>query len=334
MPPQNQSRLHTNDVNLKLEQAEDEISYDKSLDSVDISIDSQEEAGEKDTNISGSIQNNFSEGLSRFFANWRILLLGQLLSLLLASSGAFSASMHFNCNISAPTMQTALVFFLMSFHVIPLLCKKKKRPNSKNPENVNHELEMKGVQDLALGSSISLDSADILRSNSTKTFNHRDPDEENKPHSTCCGLLPLAVPWWAYALFSWILVEASYFTFLALRYTTLPSAALLDNTNIFAAMVGSKFILKRRYSGTHILGAIICCLGVFLNITAEYRKSEEDISDVSGESEKVELEEYPKRLLGDSLAIIGGLFVGLCDVVTELVVKDFVSVNEYLGKRC
>jgi solute carrier family 35 protein F1/2 len=337
MAPHNQSRLHAK----RSEEAEDEISYDKSLDSLDMSIDSQDQEVKNEANLSSSIQNGISEGLSRFFAQWRILLLGQFLSILLACSGAISASMHFNCNISAPTMQTAMVFFLMSFHALPLLRRNTRRrdSNDSDAEEHNNTDDTTGTTNpnptmqngLDLGGSVSIDSTDIFQSNSMKTFNNNNPDEAQKPHSTCCGILPLTVPWWAYAAFACILVEASFFTFLALRYTTLPSAALLDNTNILAAMIGSRLILNRRYSATHIFGAMICCVGVFLNITSDWKKSGEDVTTIDDDLERIEIEEYPKRLLGDCIAIIGGLLVGLCDVVIELVVKDFVSVNEYLG---
>jgi solute carrier family 35 protein F1/2 len=170
--------------------------------------------------------------------------------------------------------------------------------------------------------------------NAPKELNEsKDFDESQivSTYSMCCGILQLNVQWWSYAVFAFVSVEASYLTFLAYRYTTLPSAALLDNTNILAAMIGSRIILKRRYSSSHILGALICCSGIFANIASDLRKSGKEADDLDDFSEQIEAVEYPKRMLGDILAILGGVLVGLSDVLIEMFVKDFVSVHEYLG---
>ena len=73
-------------------------------------------------------------------------------------------------------------------------------------------------------------------------------------------------------------------------------------------------------------------MGVFFNLSSDYEKAGEDATMVDDITEKIEDEEYPKRMLGDALAVLGGLLVGFCDVFIELIVKDLVSVNEYLGE--
>lgn len=314
---------------------EDDISYDPSMNSAGMSVDSKDVKYE--SNLSTSVKTGMSDGVFRFLAQWRILLLGQLLSVLLACSGAFSASMHFNCNISAPTMQTALVFLLMSFHLFPFMINTRKRRkleklNRNDDKNKNTDSSgFPAMEDIALGRSTSVDSSLDVYNRNSKNSPEQSQIQVPRSHSLCCGLISLNAPWWAYAIFACILVQASFFTYLALKFTTLPSASLLDNTNIFAAMVGSRLILKRRYSATHILGAIICCMGVFFNLSSDYEKAGEDATMVDDITEKIEDEEYPKRMLGDALAVLGGLLVGFCDVFIELIVKDLVSVNEYLG---
>ena len=320
-----------------------QVSYDPSLNSVDISIDNQSMKEPK--GLTASIQYKVSEGIRRFLAHWRILLLGQFLSVLLACSSALSASMHFECNISSPTFQTALVFSLMSFHAFALVKKNKftveektgldRREDDKRRPTAGGASENANA---ALGSSFSLDSSDGQEDRRQRNSSGMDENGSESEivlppgsHSMCCGILPLNVPWWSYAIFAFILVEASYFTFLAYRYTTLPSAALLDNTNILAAMIGSRLILKRRYSWTHVLGAMICCIGVVLNLASDFRKAKEDAAMIDDDAELTEAEEYPRRMLGDILSILGGLFVGLSDVLIELLLKDFVSIHEYLG---
>ena len=320
-----------------------QVSYDPSLNSVDISIDNQSSMKEP-KGFPASIQDKVSEGLRRFLAHWRILLLGQFLSVLLACSSALSASMHFECNISSPTFQTALVFSLMSFHAFALVKKNKFTAEEKtgldSREDGQRRPQDGGATNAALGSSFSLDSTDgqeDRRQSNLSGIDEKDNGTESVivlppgSHSMCCGVLPLNVPWWSYAIFAFILVEASYFTFLAYRYTTLPSCALLDNTNILAAMIGSRLILKRRYSWTHVLGAMICCIGVVLNLASDFRKAKEDPAMIDDDAALTEAEEYPRRMLGDFLSILGGLLVGLSDVLIELLLKDFVSIHEYLG---
>jgi len=308
-----------------------QVSYDPSLNSVDISIDNQ--SMKQPTGLTASIKNTVSEGIHRFLAHWRIILLGQFLSVLLACSSALSASMHFECNISSPTFQTTLVFSLMSLHAFALIRKNKFTAEEKSGLGIREDANA------ALGSSFSLDGQEDgqqqQQQGNSSGIDENDPGLESvlppKSHSMCCGILPLNVPWWSYAIFAFILVEASYFTFLAYRYTTLPSASLLDNTNILAAMIGSRLILKRRYSWTHVLGAMICCVGVVFNLASDFQKTKEDAAMIDDDAEKTEAEEYPRRMLGDILAIFGGLIVGLSDVLIELLLKDFVSIHEYLG---
>lgn len=126
--------------------------------------------------------------------------------------------------------------------------------------------------------------------------------------------------------------EAAFFTFLAYKYTSLPSASLLDNVNILAAMVGSRILLKRKYRLSHILGAAICCAGVAFNIFSDVEEGNLDDPDmIDNAVEKIEAEAYPQKMLGDILAVVGGVLVGLCDVIVESIVKDHVSIHEYLG---
>lgn len=303
---------------------------------------------EEDTSF--SIKEKFRNGLERFLAHWRILLLGQFLSILLACSSSLSATMHFECNVSSPTFQTVLVFMLMSLHSIAIIRQKynndytveEKRGFSHDEDDI-HDLGNEEQTGMELGASISIDERNAVNTAQDPRVDSMTPsvyengfdnDVSNptkKSHSMCFGLLPLSVPWWAYTAFAFTLVEASYLTFLAYRYTTLPSASLLDNVNILAAMVGSIFILRRRYNVSHVLGAFICVIGVFLNIYSDLEKSSENIENIDDVSEETQVAEYPKRILGDILAICGGLMVGFSDVLIEMFVKDFVSVHEYIG---
>jgi len=315
--------------------SEDDVSFEPSMENLSLDTDMKKNG----MTTKETAQENVSDGISRFFGHWKILLGGQLLSLLLALSSAMGASMHMQCNISTPTFQTAIVFALMSLHSF-FLCKSGRgsskdgdgsnNHSNKSPPVIPHNDGKRAMADfdpnqLALGREVSITSINISEQN--------DHIELPAPssHTMCCGCIKLNMPWWAYALFAFVSVEASYFTFLAFKYTTLPSASLLDNVNIFAAMLGSKLILRRRYNAAHILGAIICFSGVALNLLSDIQKAGENLDMIDDFSERTELEVYPKRMLGDVLAILGGLVVGSCDVVIEMFLKDYVSVSEYLG---
>lgn len=189
--------------------------------------------------------------------DWRIILGGQLLSFLLAATGAASATLHFECNLSAPTAQMGLVYFLLSFRAI-----------------------------------------DYIRNIRIKEANHR-----NKKM-----LL-------VYPLIAFLDVEANYFTFLAFRYTTLNSVSIFDALAIPSAMICSRLLLRVSYSSIHYYGALICMLGVILNVIRDYTDSSSD------ENSRMK-QEYPHQLLGDAIAIIGGLLHGFRDVMTEYAVKQ------------
>ncbi len=289
---------------------EDELSYDDSVETSGIqTVDMVPPTVEREERViltRNAAKDTLSGGCCRFFAHWKILLAGQGLSILLALSGAMSASMHFDCNVSAPTMQTALVFTLMSFHFLPIKGKGKGTTKSSNNGEENQTSQS---QDTAANTA----------------------EEKVGNYSMLCKRI--YIPWWAYALLALISAEATYLSFLAYKYTSLPSASLLDNTNIIAAMLGSRIILKRKYRATHIIGALICCAGVFFNVFSDFEEEQNEVdpSLIDDVVEKTMAEVYPKKVLGDTFAIIGGLLVGLCDVLIESIVKDHVSVNEYLG---
>ena len=309
---------------------EDDLSFDKSLSITDFSEEMAIQSGTapKRRLISDV---SFYDGISRVKSHWKVLISGQVLSFFLALSGAMGSSLFYECNVSLPTTQAALVFLFMSFHILNLFKQKDTTQRTQDKNNtgiskrkifsygrerggVKNQDDDIRVEDLALGKTVSLDS---------------QKQSSSSPH-TFLGCVQLNVPWWAYFIFSFITVEATYFTFLSYKYTTLMSAALLDNFNIFAAMIASRLILKRRYSWRHLTGVFICLLGVVFNIFSDVEEARDETSEGDIASQ-FEAKEYPHRLIGDLLAILGGVLFGVCDVGIELIVKNFGGVDEYLG---
>lgn len=100
--------------------------------------------------------------------------------------------------------------------------------------------------DLALGTTVSLDSRDVMKDDSIAL-----------PPYSLFGIIPLKMSIWIYFCLSFVFVEATYLSSLALRYTSFFSASMLDNVSIFAAIIASRLILKRRYSWKHILSSYL-----------------------------------------------------------------------------
>ena len=71
-----------------------------------------------------------SRDTSTFFRhlknNWKILLSGQVLSLLLASAGAAQATLHLDCGLSAPTFTMTMIYFGLSSFFFILLWRRRR----------------------------------------------------------------------------------------------------------------------------------------------------------------------------------------------------------------
>ncbi len=343
---------------------DDDVSYDDdSFSTQELSFNDTERSVKPSSRGSGGrivegMGISFSDGIARLKSHWRVLAAGQVISFLIATTGAMSSSLYYECNISIPSTQAILVFAFMGLHFFNLLTRKfRKRKGSSSQKSNSSNLsssktrrnffasgadsnansnenggggggEMQMQQgDLALGKSISLDSHELRRVQDAKA-NNADPSSL-APYSLFG--INIHAPIWAYFIIAVISVQATTFASYAMRYTSLMSASVLDNSNIFAAMIGSRIILKRRYSLFHILGALVCFLGVLLNIVADYKRDQIDPESLDDAFAELESDEYPNRIIGDILAISGGIFFGLSDVIIEIIVKNFGGVHEYLG---
>ena len=127
---------------------------------------------------------------------------------------------------------------------------------------------------------------------------------------------PLAV----YFLLAAMEVQASYWTVKAFRYTTITSITLLDALWLPTVMVLSRFLLKRRYMGVHVLGAMVCLAGVVVNMLADYTSDWQTINDP-----------YPNKIVGDAFAVSGAMMMAVIHVYSEVFVSDVSGPIEYLG---
>jgi solute carrier family 35 protein F1/2 len=169
-----------------------------------------------------------------------------------------------------------------------------------------------------------------------------DDDDDDDSRSSCAlrsrpysflGLMPIRVPKWKYALVASLDVYAQYTTILAYKYTTITNVALFDAFSIPSAIVVSRCFFGRRYTGVHLLAVVACVIGIALNVIQDYMDDErvatEDASQETDQEQYI-AEEYPHKMAGDALAIIGGILFGISNTLQEVTVKDG-SLMEYLG---
>lgn len=236
-----------------------------------------------------------NEGLLCTSTGWKVLFFGQALSFLLASGGAAQATLHLQCNLSAPTFTSSIIYLLLSLNLIPL-CRQGRRKLLLPSSCDDDECEGDGV-----------------------VMQHHD---DSSPRYWFCRVLPLEASPWAYLGIAFLDVEANYMTVLAYRYTTITSITLFDALAIPSAMILSWIFLGRRYTSIHYCGVIVCMSGVVYNVLADY---ETNLNSTSGSKE------YPNKVLGDVLAISGGIVYGANDTLAETAVRRFGGPTEFLG---
>lgn len=144
-------------------------------------------------------------------------------------------------------------------------------------------------------------------------------------HTKFLGIIPIQGSPWAYLLMGLLDLEASYFTVLALKYTTLTSATILGSLATPATMIFSRLLLARRYTWVHVLGVAVCMAGTGWNIVQDFESSS------SHADESLPLDVYNHKLTGDLFAVMGGIALGLNDAACELAVRNFGGDMEYLG---
>lgn len=285
----------------------------------------------------------------RLKENWKVILLGQSLSFLLASAGAAQATLHLSCGLSAPTFTMALVYLGLSILHLPILVWKKRQeccclPWQKAERLPTHESDAisshpqfgdaeERIQTFDHDESHRNDSAQNNNEHALADSSVANNNENNNSNDKPFFFWSL---WW-YLLLAFFDVEANAVTMLAFRYTTLTSVTLFDALAIPAAMIISRCVVfrtSRRYRALHYVGVLVCMVGVCLNVFQDY-ESDVDAAQTENETKNetaTEIEEeYPHKLWGDLCAITGGILYGLNDVLTEVTVSKAGGTTEYLG---
>lgn len=132
---------------------------------------------------------------------------------------------------------------------------------------------------------------------------------------------PLALPLWRYALFAVVDVEANFITLLSYRFTTITSVMLLDCFTIPVAMTLSTLFMAVVYTRRHMVGVLLCTVGMAFVVLSDLQTSANDNS-VSATGKRA--------LLGDALCLVGATIYGVSNVMQESIVKSHSRI-ELLG---
>ncbi len=285
---------------------------------------------------------NLSEACHSFVLKlkqvWKPLLVGQLLSILLAASGAANDTLHFDCNLSAPSLQAGLIyFFFLSFASFRMIFESRRIMSEEDVDDERGGLSSSSTHSRTpYANERNLHRGDQL---------DNDDDDDIQPSSTCdknpcicarfsqsntfCSFFPIQGSLKMYFIMAVLDLEGNYFTFLAFRYTTLTSVSLLDALAIPSAMVFSRFMLRRRYGISHFIGALICISGIVVNVYADSKDIADDNGNNIDQDDAYIENEFPNQIRGDFYAILGAIIYGLNDVLTERAVKHIGGVREY-----
>ena len=170
--------------------------------------------------------------------------------------------------------------------------------------------------------------------NTSACKEHSEGYTSDKKSHSLFEIVPLKCNPLLYAAVAATDVYANYATILAFKYTTLTSVSLLDALSIPTAIILSRLAFSRRYTKKHTLGVLICFIGITINALQDYREDKAlEMSDDAIESEQERLVEadYPHKMLGDVLAIIGGILFGIDNTLQEVAVREWGTQLEYLA---
>ncbi|GKZ00821.1 hypothetical protein MPSEU_001033800 [Mayamaea pseudoterrestris] len=242
-----------------------------------------------------------------------VLLAGQLLSFLVACSGAAQAALSIDCRLKAPMFTVGLFYVGLS----GLLIKVARNDNTAigSDEKDDHD---------AMSDRTSCESPSSDNSVTTPM----PQDTAHRIGQASQHDLSPSFDFWKksriYFPISLLDIYANYIVMRGFQYTTLTSVSLLDALAIPSALILSKVFLQRCYTKLHFVGVALCIGGIVLNIVTDFKVDQR-------EPESVVVQQYPHMMLGDLFAAIGGMLVGASNVVQEVSVRTIGGPDEYLG---
>ena len=296
--------------------------------------------------IADSIVSTIAEGVSHSIAHWKILLFGQIISFFLAAAGAMSEELNSTCNIHIPLTQISLVGIVLMFlggmkmsnWGCCLGCRRRGRKKTDDDDNINDESEHftcsqrtqavtnDGINNGEAEAEDRRLSTSAAGNDDTEWATDDNDDDQystklsSRPRSFCFGMQTIHAPSWAYLILALVAVEGRFFVVLSFRYTSFTFIYLVQSLSMPSAMVFSKLLLKRKYLSTHVIGGLVCIIGITLST----------ITDIKGFDDADNASLGLGRIKGDILAISGAILLGLDDVLSEEMVKHHGGVHEVL----
>jgi solute carrier family 35 protein F1/2 len=245
-----------------------------------------------------------------------VLLAGQLLSFIVACSGAAQASLLLDCRLKAPMFTVGLFYMGLSL----LLLKVIRNDNESNSQE-DDDLMDKQDDEMTAQSSMT----EPIVEDTAHRIGFADQEFTMSPSSATSTS---SFDFWkkskTYFPISLLDIYANYIVMRGFQYTTLTSVSLLDALAIPSALIISKLFLQRRYTKLHFLGVALCLGGILVNIATDYEVDKH-------EPESIVVLQFPHMMLGDFFAALGGLLVGASNVVQEVSVRTIGGPDEYLG---
>jgi hypothetical protein len=244
------------------------------------------------------------------------------------------SKLYLDCDLSAPMFSILCFYFPLSMIFLGLL-KWRERDSLRQSS-----LPISQVEDWNIGiDDHSVHSQNGSPNSESDAFHpesiHRLRAQKS-PHEmpySFFGLISIQMSLRKYAMMAMIDVYANYTTVLAYKFTTITSVAIFDAFAIPSAIIVSRCYFQRRYTKVHLLGVLVCSIGITLNVLLDYREDKKVAAEGDGEAsaqEQLIEADYPHKLAGDFLAIIGGVLFGISNTLQEVTVKDG-ALAEYLG---
>jgi solute carrier family 35 protein F1/2 len=282
------------------------------------------------------------------------LLHGQLISVLITGTGVFATILSSN-NCNFPLLLSSCNYLLLSLFILKnyLYNKQhqqrcltnnitnKNQDNScclsthnaiyttttTNDDNNNNNNNNKSLHD----NIISINDYDennlnhhSINDNNNDNNNNNNNNASGSKNANSYGInddnRPPHMIW--YIISAVLDVEANFLVILAYNYTSITSVMLLDCFTIPCAMFFSYICLGCSYRYKHIIGVIICLLGlscIIINDSLQQQQQQKQEDDSSN------------PVLGDILCLCGAILYAASNILQEFLVK-FHNREEYLGK--
>ena len=254
-------------------------------------------------------------------SRWSAIITGQMIALVLTLGNAASSCLANNYQVSIPTVQTGIVYLLLSFHLVYLHYNQNRNDDDcyehGQSEPVINDEDMKEEE---LGVELK-HTRNVVTS--TTAIEYKFPFTSLKLHA----------PWHTYALLSVLDVEANYLAMLSFRHTTLSSSMLLTSLSVLSTVALRTCIIRRCRStigGQRLLGVILCLIGGCSWLRREFLQQQRHDEGLHHDNDDDGL--HVNMVYGDLLAVSAACIYGLNDVLAEYFLKQASSTDvEYVG---